>query len=90
MTNIQDSSSEDSTRDLNLSTHRAPGSVWDRRGWDGTADTPPLSRWLLGVGGGALAIQGLRRRGVTGSVLAGLGGSLAWWAITGKSTFPDF
>jgi hypothetical protein len=90
MTNIQDSSSDDLTRDLNLSTHRAPGSVWDRRGWDGTADTPPLSRLLLGVGGGALAIQGLRRRGLTGSVLAGLGGSLAWWAITGKSTFPDF
>jgi hypothetical protein len=89
MTNIQDSTSEDSTRDLNLSTHRAPSSVWDRRGWDGTADTPPLSRLLLGVGGGALAIQGLRRRGVTGSMLAGLGGSLTWWAISGRSTFPD-
>ena len=36
MTTIQDSSSEDSARDLNLTTHRAPGSVWDRRGWDGT------------------------------------------------------
>jgi hypothetical protein len=89
MTNIH-SSSDDSARDLNLSTHRAPNSVWDRRGWDGSADTPPLSRLLLGVGGGALAIQGLRRRGFAGSVLAGLGGSLAWWAITGKSTFPDF
>jgi hypothetical protein len=89
MTNTYDSSSDDSARDLNLSTHRASGSVWDRRGWNGTAETPPLSRLLLGVGGGALALQGLRRRGFTGSVLAGLGGSLAWWAITGKSTFPD-
>jgi hypothetical protein len=89
MTNIQDSFREDPARDLNLSTHRGPNSVWDRRGWDGTADTPPLSRLLLGVGGGALALQGLRRRGFTGSMLAGVGGSLAWWAISGKSTFPD-
>jgi hypothetical protein len=90
MTTTQPSYSEDPARDLNLTTHRAPTSVWDRRGWDGSADTPPLSRLLLGVGGGALAIQGLRRRGFTGSMLAGIGGSLAWWAITGKSTFPDF
>jgi hypothetical protein len=89
MTNIKDPFGDPSTRDLNLSTHRAPASVWDRRGWDGSADTPPLSRLLLGVGGGALAIQGLRRRGFTGSMLAGLGGSLAWWAVTGRSTFPD-
>jgi hypothetical protein len=89
MTNIQDTTTG-SARDLNLATHRSSDSVWDRRGWNGTADTPPLSRVLLGVGGGALAIQGLRRRGFTGSVLAGLGGSLAWWAISGKSTFPDF
>jgi hypothetical protein len=90
MTTTQDSYGENPARDLNLTTHRASGSVWDRRGWDGSADTPPLSRLLLGVGGGALAIQGLRRRGFTGSMLAGIGGSLTWWAITGTSTFPDF
>jgi hypothetical protein len=69
---------------LNLTTHRAEGaSVWDRRGWDGTAE-PAMTRWLVGVGGGALALEGLRRRGVTGSFFAGLGGTLVWWALTGQ------
>ena len=25
--------------ELNLSTHRAPGSVWDRRGWKGSRNS---------------------------------------------------
>jgi hypothetical protein len=75
--------------ELNLTSHRESASVWDRRGWDGSAETAPVVRLLLGVGGGALAVQGLRRRGVTGSVLVGIGSSLAWWAITGRSTMPD-
>jgi hypothetical protein len=68
--------------DLNLVTHRAAASVWDRRGWDGTNDWVP-TRLLLGIGGGALALEGLRRRGVTGSLFAAVGGGLAWWAVTG-------
>jgi uncharacterized membrane protein len=72
------------TPDLNLTTHRAASSVWDRSGWDGTRQQLALTRWLVGVGGGALAIQGLRQRSVTGSLLAGVGGSLAWWALTGE------
>ena len=67
----------------NLTTHRAPASVWDRRGWDGAPEFA-LMRWLLGVGGSALAIQGLRQRSFTGSLLAGLGGTLTWWAIAGE------
>ena len=48
-------------QDLNLMTHRAAGaSVWDRRGWDGTSELA-MTRWLLGIGGGALAVEGLRR-----------------------------
>ena len=43
-----------------------------------------MTRWLVGVGGGALALEGLRRRGVTGSFFAGLGGTLVWWALTGQ------
>jgi hypothetical protein len=74
---------------LNLTTHRAPVSVWDRRGWDGTRERLALTRWLVGIGGGALAIQGLRQRTVTGSLLAGLGGSLAWWALTGEGDLSD-
>jgi len=72
------------TSDLNLTTHRAEASVWDRRGWDGTRQQLAVTRWLVGIGGGALAIQGLRQRSVTGSMLAGLGGTLAWWALTGE------
>src|SRR5262245_60061859 len=72
-----------SVSELNLTTHRAPASVWDRRGWDGTPEQLALTRWLVGIGGGALAIQGLRQRTVVGSMLAGLGGTLAWWALTG-------
>jgi hypothetical protein len=75
--------------DLNLSTHRAPASVWDRRGWDGTRERLALTRWLVGIGGGALAIQAIRRRTLTGGVLAGLGGGLAWWALTGEGDLSE-
>ena len=73
----------------NLTTHRTPVSVWDRRGWDGTREQLALTRWLVGIGGGALALQGLRQRSVTGSVLAGIGGTLAWWALTGEGDLSD-
>jgi hypothetical protein len=72
------------TRELNLTTHRAPTSVWDRRGWDGSRDRVATTRMLLGVGGSALAIHGLRQRSVAGSMLAGFGGGLAWWALAGQ------
>lgn len=78
-----------SRADLNLTTHREEASVWDRRGWNGTAETAPVARLLLGVGAGALAVQGLRRKGVTGSLLVGLGSALAWWAVSGRRTLPD-
>jgi len=80
----------DATHELkNLTTHRTPISVWDRRGWDGTREQLALTRWLVGIGGGALALQGLRQRSVTGSVLAGIGGTLAWWALTGEGDLSD-
>jgi len=74
---------------LNLTTHRAATSVWDRRGWDGSSREIAVTRWLVGVGGAALAIQGLRHRTATGSMLAGIGGSLAWWAATGHGDLSD-
>ena len=77
------------THGLNLTTHRAPASVWDRRGWDGTREQLTMTRWLVGIGGGALALQGLRQRSVAGSILAGLGGSLAWWALTGEGDLSE-
>jgi hypothetical protein len=77
------------THGLNLTTHRAPASVWDRRGWDGTREQLAMTRWLLGIGGAALALQGLRQRSVVGSLLAGVGGSLAWWALTGEGDLSE-
>lgn len=74
---------------LNLTTHRAAASVWDRRGWDGSTREIAVTRWLVGVGGTALAIQGLRQRSAAGSILAGIGGSLAWWAMTGEGDLSD-
>jgi hypothetical protein len=75
--------------DLNLTTHRAEGSVWDRSGWNGTPEQLALTRILVGVGGGALALHGLRQRSVSGSFLAGLGGTLAWWALTGEGDLSE-
>ncbi len=82
-------SHEPSSRELNLKTHRAPVSVWERRGWDGTRERLTLARWLVGISGGALAVQGLRHRSVAGSILAVLGGSLAWWALTGEGDLSE-
>ena len=74
---------------LNLTTHRAPASVWDKRGWDGSRESLTASRWLIGASGGVLAIEGLRRRSVFGGLLAGLGGSLAWWALSGEGDLSE-
>ena len=59
---------------LNLTPHRTPVSVWDRRGWDGTPERLAVTRWLVGIGG---------------SMLVGLGGSLAWWALTGEGDLSE-
>jgi len=80
---------ENTPRELNITAHRAPANVWDRRGWNGTSEQLALSRWLVGLGGSALAIQGLRRRSVSGSIMAGLGSSLAWWALSGEGDLSD-
>jgi len=58
--------------------------VWDRRGWNGTREELAVTRLLVGVGGAALAVQGLRQGTWTGRALAGMGGALAWWALTGE------
>lgn len=75
--------------DLNLTAHRSPANVWRRSGWDGTRQKLAATRWLVGIGGVALAVQGLRRRSFAGSVLAGLGGTLAWWALTGEGDLSE-
>jgi hypothetical protein len=75
-------------QELNITAHRAPDSVWNRRGWDGSNDIA-APRWLLGIGGGALVIEGIRRRSVAGGMLAGAGGFIAWWAMTGQGDLND-
>src|SRR5262245_64391983 len=75
--------------ELNLSIHRAPVSVWDRRGWDGTREQLTITRCLVGAAGAVLAVQGMRQRNVTGGLLAGVGGSLAWWALTGEGNLLE-
>jgi hypothetical protein len=74
--------------ELNLRARRGASSVWQRRGWTGSREFT-ITRWLVGVGGGVLAIEGLRRRSVPGALLAGVGGSLAWWAATGTGDISD-
>ena len=79
----------DDTHGLNLTTHRAAESVWERSGWDGTREQLAMTRWLVGIGGGALALQGLRQRTVAGSLLAAIGSGLAWWALTGEGDLSE-
>lgn len=77
------------TSDMNLETHRARESVWDRDGWNGNRQKLALTRWLLGIGGAALAAHGVRQRTMAGGLLAGLGGSIAWWALTGEGDLSE-
>jgi uncharacterized membrane protein len=77
------------TQGLNLTTHRATESFRERSGWDGNREKLAVTRWLVGIGGGALALQGLRQRSIAGSLLAGVGGGLAWWALTGEGDLSE-
>ena len=77
------------TEQLNLATHRSTESVWERRGWDGSKEQLTATRLLVGIGGGALAIQGWRLGTWKGRMLSGIGGSLAWWALTGEGDLGD-
>lgn len=48
-----------------------------------------MSRLLVGIGGGALALQAMRSKTLSGRMLAGLGGTLAWWALTGEGDLTE-
>jgi hypothetical protein len=74
---------------LNLKTYRASSSVWDRQHGRVTAEQLAAARWLVGIGGAALAIQGIRFRTRTGGMLAGLGAGLTWWAVTGEGDLSE-
>lgn len=74
---------------LNQTMVRDPQSVWERRGWNGSTQVQTATRILVGVGGAALAVQGLRFGAWRGRALATLGSSLAWWAVTGTGDISD-
>jgi hypothetical protein len=74
---------------LNLMTYRASDSVWERRGWDGSNQFVTAGRLLVAIGGGALALQGMRRRSWTGGLLAGVGVTLAWWSLARGGDIAD-
>jgi hypothetical protein len=80
---------QNAPRELNITAHRSRASVWRRRGWDGTPEPLALSRLLVALGGGALAVEGLRQRSAAGMTLVGLGGALTWWALTGERDLSD-
>jgi hypothetical protein len=67
---------------LNLTAHRESANVWDQLAGNAARQRHLVIRLLLGVGGGALAVQGARHSSWKGGLLAGLGGSLAIWALT--------
>lgn len=68
-------------RELDLTAHREPESVWDKSGWNGTPERNALPRWLVGIGGAVLVVEALRHRSWTGGVLAAAGGALIWCAL---------
>jgi uncharacterized membrane protein len=65
-----------------LTVHRGATSVWDRDGWDGERERFAPASAIAGVAAGVLAVYGLRQRTRSGWLLAGLGGFMAWWALT--------
>jgi hypothetical protein len=74
---------------LNVTLHRAPASVWDRRGWNGSRLQATATRWLIGGGALALMLQGMRQKGFARGMMTSAGGTLAWWALTGDGQIPD-
>jgi hypothetical protein len=72
-----------SDRTMNLATHRQPQSIWDQPGWDGTDERMIATRVIAGIGGALLLAHGMRRRTWLSGLQVSLGGSLAWWALTG-------
>jgi hypothetical protein len=84
---MDDMSIRDS-RELNLQTHRAPASVWDRRGWESAPTRMAVTRLLLGAAGGALAIQGLRQKSKAGGLMTSMGSALMLWAISEGGDWP--
>jgi hypothetical protein len=57
----------------NMRPHRAPRSVWDRRGWTGVTPEERLLPPLIAIAGASLIIRGVERRTWRGAMLCGVG-----------------
>lgn len=68
---------------LNLIQHRSGESVWDR---SRAMDHWDTERWLASLLAGGFFLAGVRRRSITGWLMAAGGGALAWWAASAADT----
>jgi hypothetical protein len=59
----------------NLDMHRAPRSVWDKRGWRGITIEERVAPWLISMAGACLLVYGAMRRSRRGTpyVIGGAG-----------------
>ena len=67
----------------NLTPHRAPQSVWDKRGWRGPEIEERLAPWLISLGGAGLFAFGASRRSWRGMAFMAAGLSLVAFATAG-------
>ncbi len=67
----------------NLVPHRAPQSVWDKRGWQGPTIEERLAPWLISLGGAGLFAFGASRRSWRGMAFMAAGLSLVAFATAG-------
>jgi len=51
----------------NLACHRAPRSVWDKRGWAGVTIEERVGPWFISLAGASLVIAGARKRSWRGT-----------------------
>jgi hypothetical protein len=58
----------------NMACHRAPQSVWEKRGWNGVTIEERVGPWMVSLVGAALMVAGARRRSWRGVHLM-LGGA---------------
>lgn len=64
-------------------------SVSGKQPQDRTSNISDIERWASLIGGGALALAGLRDRSLRGALLALAGSGLAYHGATGEQSLPD-
>src|SRR5690349_8316169 len=67
----------------NLVSHRAPASVWDKRGWRGVVIEERMAPQIVSTAGALLLVHGLRRRSWRGVGAAVVGAAMIGCAAAG-------